>query len=96
MADPFVNFKSQFIKTERGFLSLNELQAIENKQFDIHRLQLVKDLFVFSCYTSLSYIDVINLAEDNINIGIDGELWIHYRRKKTAKSIRIPLLSKAL
>ena len=94
--DPFVNFKSQFIKTERGFLSLQELRAIEEKQFTIERLQMVKDLFVFSCYTSLSYIDAINLTEDNINIGIDGELWIHYKREKTTKSIRIPLLPQAL
>ena len=94
--DPFVNFKSKFIKTERGFLSLKELQEIENKQFRIPRLQLVKDLFVFSCYTSLSYIDVINLTEENICIGIDGGLWIHYKREKTIKAIKIPLLPKAL
>lgn len=94
--DPFVNFKAQFIKTERGFLSLKELQEIENKQFSILRLQLVKDLFVFSCYTSLSYIDLINLTHDNISIGIDGELWINYKREKTTKPIRIPLLPKAL
>ncbi|MFY0715258.1 site-specific integrase [Seonamhaeicola sp. NFXS20] len=94
--DPFINFKANIIKTERGFLSSDELNAIEEKQFTIGRLQLVKNLFVFSCYTSLSYIDVINLTEDNINIGIDGELWIHYRRVKTAKVIRIPLLPQAL
>ncbi|MDY7395372.1 site-specific integrase [Aureibaculum sp. 2210JD6-5] len=94
--DPFINFKSKFIKTERGFLSLDELQAIENKQFGIPRLELVKDLFVFSCYTSLSYIDVIHLTADNICIGIDGELWIYYKREKTTKPIRIPLLPKAL
>ncbi|MGB3342832.1 MAG: site-specific integrase [Aequorivita sp.] len=94
--DPFINFKAKFIKNERGFLSLEELQEIENKQFSIHRLELVKDLFVFSCYTSLSYIDVINLSADNICIGIDGELWIYYKREKTTKPIRIPLLPKAL
>lgn len=94
--DPFSSFKSQFMKKERDFLSLEELQEIENKKFTIGRLQLVKDLFVFSCYTSLSYIDVIQLAEDNICIGIDGELWIYYNREKTTKPIRIPLLPKAL
>ncbi|MEO2053071.1 MAG: site-specific integrase [Allomuricauda sp.] len=94
--DPFANFKSKFIKKERGFLRKDELEAIEKKQLAIPRLQLVKDLFVFSCYTSLSYIDVIHLVEDNICIGIDGELWIHYRREKTTKPIHIPLLPKAL
>lgn len=91
-----VNFKAQFIKTERRFLNLEELKAVEAKQFTIERLQLVKDLFVFSCYTSLSYIDVINLTESNITIGIDGKLWLHYKREKTSKPIRIPLLPKAL
>lgn len=94
--DPFIIFKAKFNKTERGFLSLEELQEIENKQFAITRLQLVKDLFIFSCYTSLSYIDVIHLTADNICIGIDGELWIYYKREKTTKPIRIPLLPKAL
>ncbi|WP_317164438.1 site-specific integrase [Oceanihabitans sp. IOP_32] len=94
--DSFINFKSNFIKKERGFLSLEELQAIENKEFGIPRLELVKDLFVFSCYTSLSYIDVIHLTADNICVGIDGELWNYYKREKTTKPIRIPLLPKAL
>ncbi len=94
--DPFVNFTAKFIKTERGFLSLNELEKIENKDFNISRLQLVKDLFIFSCYTSLSYIDVLHLTEENICIGIDGDLWIYYRREKTTKPIRIPLLPQAL
>ncbi|WP_273277544.1 site-specific integrase, partial [Maribacter polysiphoniae] len=94
--DPFINFRSKLIKKERGFLSLGELLEIENKQLTIARLRQVRDLFVFSCYTSLSYIDVIHLTEDNIRTGIDGELWIYYRREKTTKPIRIPLLPKAL
>ena len=94
--DPFINFKAKRIKTERGFLSLLELQEIEKKNFTIPRLQLVRDLFIFSCYTSLSYIDAINLSAENIRIGIDGELWIYYNREKTTKPIHIPLLPKAL
>lgn len=94
--DPFINFKAKRIKTERGFLSLLELQEIEKKNFTIPRLQLVRDLFIFSCYTSLSYIDAINLSAENIRIGIDGELWIFYNREKTTKPIHIPLLPKAL
>lgn len=94
--DPFISFAAKYIKNDREFLSLNELQEIEHKEFAISRLQLVKDLFIFSCYTSLSYINVVQLTQGNICKGIDGELWIYYRREKTAKSIRIPLLPKAL
>jgi len=93
--DPFINFKAKFEKVERGYLSVKELENIEEKQFSIPRLQLVKDLFVFSCYCGLSYIDVINLTEENINFGIDGELWIIKKREKTNKLLRIPILPKA-
>ena len=90
--DPFIKFKPTYIKNERGFLSPNELQDIIEKQFDIDRLTLVKDLFVFSCYTGLSYIDVMNLNEDNIALGIDGERWIITNRQKTHNKVKIPIL----
>ncbi len=94
--DPFGNFSFKYIKNEREFLSRKELQAIESKEFEFERLQLVRDLFIFGCYTSLSYIDVVQLTRDNIGVGIDGELWVSYRREKTSKPIQIPLLPKAL
>ncbi|SFW61869.1 Site-specific recombinase XerD [Sinomicrobium oceani] len=94
--DPFAYFKPKFIKKERDFLNREELAEIEKREFDMPRLQQVKDLFVFSCYTSLSYIDVINLSKGNIHLGIDGEQWIVYQREKTAKPIRIPILPVAL
>tara|TARA_R110001606_G_scaffold64399_1_gene149424 strand:- start:2379 stop:3635 length:1257 start_codon:yes stop_codon:yes gene_type:complete len=93
--DPFINFKAKFEKVERGYLTEKELESIEEKQFSIPRLQLVKDLFIFSCYTGLSYIDVINLTNENFNFGIDGELWIIKKREKTKKLLRIPILPKA-
>src|SRR5690606_32865826 len=94
--DPFINFQSKFEKVERGFLTDAELSDIEEKDYTMERLQLVKDLFVFACYTGLSYIDVINLTEDDINYGIDGELWLIMKREKTNNALRIPILPKAL
>ena len=94
--DPFTNYKLKFSKTERGYLTLEELTAIENKKFTIPRLQLVQDLFIFSCYTGLSYIDTVNLTPDKINIGIDGEQWIISKRQKSDEQFKVPLLSPAL
>ncbi|WP_417881829.1 site-specific integrase [Xanthomarina gelatinilytica] len=94
--DPFINFQSKFEKIERGFLTELELNQIEEKDYTIERLQLVKDLFIFACYTGLSYIDVVSLNENNINYGIDGELWIIMKRGKTNNQLRIPILPKAL
>nr|WP_315201430.1 hypothetical protein [uncultured Flavobacterium sp.] len=58
---------------ERDFLTEEELHRIYNKQFSSERLNLVKDIFIFSCYTGLAYIDVKGLKKDHIAIGIDGE-----------------------
>jgi integrase/recombinase XerD len=90
--DPFIKFKPTFIKNEREFLREDELQDIIEKEFSIERLTLVKDLFIFSCYTGLSYIDVMQLNEDNIAIGIDGGRWLITNRQKTHNKVKIPLL----
>lgn len=55
----------------------------------------MKDLFVFSCYTGLSYIDVMQLSEENVQLGIDGNKWVITNRQKTDKKVRVPLLEKA-
>jgi len=93
--DPFIRFKPSYIRNDREFLREDELVLIEEKQFDIERLQIVKDLFVFSCYTGLSYIDVMRLSEENVQLGIDGNKWVITNRQKTDKKVRIPLLEKA-
>ncbi len=94
--DPFIKFEAKYERKERKFLTLEELQTIENKQFGIHRLQFIKDLFVFSCYTGLSYGDVMGLTNNNLCPGIDGKQWIYSQREKTSIPVKIPLLSKAL
>lgn len=93
--DPFANYKASYERKEREFLSGVELDAIELKDLKIERLKYVRDLFVFSCYTGLAYIDTITLTDDNLVMGIDGGKWIHTHRTKTGNSVRIPLLDKA-
>ena len=93
--DPFVKFKPTFLKKQREFLTEEELLRLENKIFKIDRLNHVKDLFVFSCYTGLAYIDVYNLTPKNVSLGIDRNYWIITSRKKTDQPVRVPLLPKA-
>ena len=94
--DPFTAYKVKAKKTEREFLTELELQTIQEKEFSIERLQHIKDLFLFSCYTGVAYIDIYNLSANNISIGIDGEKWIFTHRQKTETASRIPLLQPAL
>ncbi|WP_281298839.1 site-specific integrase [Flavobacterium limnophilum] len=90
--DPFANYKSKVREVERDFLSQEEVQAIYTKKFATSRLNLVSDIFVFSCFTGLAYIDVKNLMQSNISLGIDGKRWIFTHRQKTESPSRIPLL----
>ncbi len=94
--DPFENFKVTLKQVDREFLTEDELLKIESKEFYLPRLAQVRDIFVFSCYTGLAYIDVAKLTSDNIRKGIDGELWINIHRHKTDTPSNIPLLPKAV
>jgi len=94
--NPFINFKSTAKAKERTFLTQQELDAIANKKLTIERLQQVRDIFVFCCYTGLSYADVKKLKRSEIGIGMDGDKWIFTNRQKTDTSSRIPLLPVAL
>ncbi|WP_370097841.1 site-specific integrase [Xanthomarina gelatinilytica] len=93
--DPFVRWKPSYEKRERQFLTENELANIENYYFPIERLDRVRDLFVFSCYTGISYSDIIRLTPENIVMDIDGHNWIYTKRKKTKTLVKIPILEKA-
>lgn len=90
--NPFSNYKAKLNEVEREFLSELEINNLINKDFSIQRLALVRDIFVFSCFTGLAYIDVKNLTLNHINIGIDGNKWIFTHRQKTETPSKIPLL----
>ena len=90
--DPFVGFKMTKREVERIALTQDELQTIASKQFSTPRLNQVRDIFLFCCFTGLAYIDVKKLKRSEIGIGIDGEKWIFTNRQKTETSSRIPLL----
>lgn len=90
--DPFVNYKIRLSKVDRGYLTKEELESIVKKKIDIPRLEHVRDIFVFSCFTGLAYIDVYNLKESNIRNSFDGNLWIMTKRQKTDVNSNIPLL----
>jgi site-specific recombinase XerD len=90
--NPFANYKSKVKEVERVYLSEEEIQNIINKDFKTERLSLVRDIFLFSCFTGLAYIDVKNLTKSHISIGIDGEKWIFTHRQKTETASKIPIL----
>lgn len=94
--DPCLNYKVKLQEIERNFLTQQELEYIANKDITIERLDAVRDIFLFSCFTGLAYIDVKQLTPANLIKGIDGQLWIDTKRQKTNTPSRIPLLGSAL
>ena len=93
--DPFANYKAKVKEVIREFLTEQEIQSLMEKEFVSERLELVRDIFVFSCFTGLAYIDVKQLTPDNIVLGIDGDKWINKNRQKTDTNSKIPLLPTA-
>jgi len=93
--NPFNNFKFRFEKNERQYLSKRELQIVESTEFTRSSLEKVKDIFIFSCYTGLSYVDIKELTIHQIVKGIDGSNWIFTKREKTDETVKVPLLPQA-
>ncbi|PCJ94408.1 MAG: integrase [Flavobacteriaceae bacterium] len=93
--NPFSQFQLKYNKYDRQYLNERELELLENTEFKSERLQKIKDCFVFSCYTGLSYIDVKELTEMNVVKGIDNNNWIYTKREKTDEQVKVPILPKA-
>lgn len=93
--NPFEHYKSVYKDVDRIYLTQHELDILHKKKFRLERLELVRDIFLFQCYTGLSYSDMANLTFGNIVPGIDGGKWIITRRKKTDVRAAIPLLFEA-
>ncbi|RZJ86281.1 MAG: site-specific integrase [Chryseobacterium sp.] len=90
--NPFAFYKNKAKPKEKEFLSKDELKKMTKKNFTIPRLELVRDIFLFCCYTGLSYADIKKLKRNEIRKGDDGKLWIFTSREKNDSSSNIPLL----
>ena len=94
--DPFSGYKMSRREVQKDFLIDQELEALTNKEFGTGRLSLVRDIFLFSCYTGLAYADVKKLKRTEIRIGIDGKKWLFIQRQKSTTPSPVPLLPVAL
>ncbi|SRX75014.1 site-specific integrase [Aequorivita antarctica] len=93
--DPFTNWKPRLKIVDREFLTVGEIQTMVEKDLHTERLDQVKDIFIFCCFTGLAYSDVKKLSANNVVIGIDGGKWIKINRSKTDTRSNIPILPTA-
>lgn len=96
--DPFYGYKMEQDETDPVFLTYNELQAIMKKEFDIPRLALVRDIFVFACWTGLAFADIFTLSPEHLEQDNNGDWWIRKgrvkleHRRKASSISNVPLL----
>lgn len=90
--NPFVNIRFHEQEVHKEFLTKDELETLRTKEFDIPRLELVRDVFLFQCWTGLAFVDVSELKEEHIVPDNEGNLWIRKARQKTKIMCNVPLL----
>lgn len=90
--DPFVEIKFKQTPSNREFLLEEELQILIRKEFDIPRLEIVRDIFIFCCMSGLAFTDIQHLTPEHIVCDSKGEYWIRKPREKTNNMCNIPLL----
>lgn len=93
--DPFYAYHITREETKRGCLTMEEITKLINGKFTKKKYELVRDLFVFCCFTGLSWTDMKNLTKDNIQTSFDGHVWIKTSRQKTGVEGNIRLLDVA-
>jgi len=91
--NPFAGIKFREQEVHKEFLTWEEINAIHTKEFEIPRLDLIRDIFIFCCWSGLAFIDVQNLRPEHIIQDNGGNLWIRKTREKTNNMCNIPLLS---
>lgn len=90
--NPFSTYKVEREPVEVDFLDEEELRKIINFDTPLPRLERAKDMFLFGCFTGLSYIDIKTLTPEHFEKDNTGRIWIKKRRVKTGVLSRIPLL----
>lgn len=91
-ADPFAGYEPPRPERNRRYLTHEELKRLMTTPLPASRLYLVRDLFLFSCYTGISYGDMCRLTTENLETAEDGTTWIKAIREKTDVEFEVPLL----
>lgn len=90
--NPFMNIHFHEQEVHKKFLTKEELEILRTKVFNVPRLELVRDIFLFQCWPGLAFIDVSELKPEHLVTDNQGNVWIRKSRQKTKIMCNIPLL----
>jgi site-specific recombinase XerD len=94
--DPFFSYDLEYPESKHRYISREDLTKIMSAEFESETTRIVRDMFVFSSFTGLAYIDVKNLTYENIVRQEDGSYWIMTHRQKTGNASNIRLMDISL
>jgi site-specific recombinase XerD len=94
--NPFRNFSSTTVPTVKSYLNIHEIEQFERLELSNSTLELVRDGFLFMCYTGLAYVDIRSLKQSNIQTSIDRTKILRLSRKKTNEYCLVPLIDNAI
>ncbi len=94
--DPFRNIRYHLDDVDMAYLNEEEMDLIMNKKFVADRINIVRDIYLFCCYTGLAFTDVKSLCPDDLHTEKDGSMWIKKKRRKTKNWCHIPLFPAAV
>ena len=89
--NPFAQYHVNPDHKERGFLTENEIKAMSTIKLENPNFAIARDIFIFGCWTGISFVDIKNLTTDNI-VDLNGSLWIVSKRQKTGVPFQIKLM----
>ena len=95
LTNPFSTYRIKKEESQKQYLNRQEIIRIMGKRLDIPRLASIRDIFIFSCFTGISYSDICRLRKDQIISDSDKSMYIHLYRTKTNHPAFIPLLPQA-
>lgn len=90
--NPFTGYEPERPERQQKYLTRKELNKLMQAQFTKPKHYLIRDLFLFSCYTGIPYCDMCKLSDEDISIAEDNVVWIKTFREKTGMDYEIPLL----
>lgn len=90
--NPFSRFKFSYTPVKRDFLEEHEIKKMYNKEFSMQRLTVIKDIFIFCCYTGLAFVDIRSLTHQHLAKDKDNSTWIIMQRQKSSREFNVPLV----
>lgn len=92
-SNPFNQFKCTYRSPDRIVLNQDEIDVLYYKAMPNERLEQVKDIFLFACYTGYAFSDIELLDKNSVVKGIDGQMWVYANRVKTDVRENVMLLN---